>query len=81
MSLLSCVKWYKLYLDIFEVGCDFQDVEFDQSNKKKFDEFEIFPRTLHSEELNLTVSLETNKNLDASGRTEMENKNVEIMFH
>ena len=35
----------------------------------------------HSEELNLTVSLETNKNLDASGRTEMENKNVEIMFH
>ena len=80
MSLLSCVKWYKLYLDIFQVGCDSQDVEFDQSNKKKsLMNLKYFLE--HSEELNLTVSLETNKNLDASGRTEMENKNVEIMFH
>ena len=60
MSLLSCVKWYKLYLDIFQVGCDFQDVEFDQSNKKSLMNLKYFPE--HSEELNLTASLETNKN-------------------
>ena len=39
-------------LEIFEVCCDFQDVEFDQSNKKKFDDFEIFPRTLRGIKLN-----------------------------
>ena len=57
----------KLYLDIFEVGFDFQDV--DQSNKKSLMNLKYFPE--HSEELNLTASLETNKKLDASGRTEM----------
>ena len=62
-----------------EVCCDFQDVEFDQSNKKSLMNLKYFPE--HSEELNLTGSLETNKKLDASGRNEMWNKNVEIMFH
>ena len=52
-----------------EVGCDFQDVEFDQSNKKSLMNLKYFSE--HSEELNLTASLETNKKLDASGRTEM----------
>ena len=64
-------------MDIFEVGFDFQDV--DQSNKKSLMNLKYFPE--HSEELNLTGSLETNKKLEASGRTEMWNKNVEIMFH
>ena len=57
------------YFNVLEVGCDFQDVEFDQSNKKSLMNLKYFPE--HSEELNLTASLETNKKLDASGRTEM----------
>ena len=37
--------------------------------KKSLMNLKYFPE--HSEELNLTASLETNKKLDASGRTEM----------